>query len=64
MSKRFCPRCEMDTEHREKIRQKPSSYLDTKRGQFRAFLSGFFSGMGSHGIAALARLNRVMTPIG
>lgn len=58
MSKQFCPRCEMDTKHREKIRQKPSPYPDTKRGQFRAFLSGFFSGIGGHGIAALELLDR------
>jgi hypothetical protein len=30
----------------------------TRRGQFRAFLNGFFSGVGGHGIAALELLDR------
>ncbi|HHQ4448081.1 TPA: hypothetical protein ACSP3U_003264 [Aeromonas hydrophila] len=58
MTRQFCPRCRMDTEHSERIKQKPSLYPKTRRGQFRAFLNGFFSGVGGHGIAALELLDR------
>ncbi|MNC24642.1 hypothetical protein D3C75_727020 [compost metagenome] len=58
MTRQCCPRCGMHTEHSERIKQKPYPYPKTRRGHFMAFLNGFFSGVGGHGIAALELLDR------
>ncbi|KLN65290.1 hypothetical protein [Vibrio sp. VPAP30] len=44
MNIRFCEKCKMNTEHKEVMKQKPSEYGMSRKEQFKAFLSGFFSG--------------------
>lgn len=40
----YCDQCEMDTEHKEIIKQKPSKYGNSRKEKLKAFLSGFFAG--------------------
>ncbi|WP_194436668.1 hypothetical protein [Vibrio fluminensis] len=43
MAVRYCSNCGKTCEHKEIIKQKPSPYGKSRKEQFKAFLSGFFS---------------------
>jgi len=53
MSYQFCEKCNKKTKHKEIVKQKKSKYGSSKKEQFKAFLSGFFSGTGGHGFASM-----------
>ena len=58
MLKQFCDHCGEETEHREIIKQKPSKYGNSRKEQFKAFLSGFFAGTVSPAGASLDLIDR------
>ncbi|EGA64899.1 hypothetical protein L1D54_03495 [Vibrio brasiliensis] len=57
MTVQWCEKCAQQTEHKEVMKQKPSQYGKSRKEQFKAFLSGFFTGVAVGG--ALASLELV-----
>lgn len=59
MAVRYCSNCGKTCEHKEIIKQKPSPYGKSRKEQFKAFLSGFFSGVTvGAGLASLELIDR------
>ncbi|UTH75012.1 hypothetical protein [Chromobacterium sp. IIBBL 290-4] len=58
MTMQFCEVCGKATEHKELIKQKPSKYGASRREQLKAFVDGFFSGVGGGGAAAIDLIDR------
>ncbi|POZ62088.1 hypothetical protein [Chromobacterium alticapitis] len=58
MAKQYCEKCGKETEHKEWIQQKPSQYGKSRKEQLKAFLDGFFSGWGGHGLASIDLVDR------
>lgn len=59
MAIQWCDKCATNTEHKEVIKQKPSQFGKSRKEQFKAFLSGFFSGVAVGGaLASLELLDR------
>ncbi|WP_421222570.1 hypothetical protein [Aeromonas enteropelogenes] len=60
MFNQFCPRCGVETDHRERILPKIQHHEESPSGVLKAFLSGLFSGSSMSGIAAMDQVDRYL----